>query len=561
MSLNWFPMNRLPLRLLPLDGAMTLCRGLALELRGLQVVNHVGMIGGQSPLEALRAAHNLLTLGAMTGGVLNAAVRFGDRTALLDECGPLSYVDLDRDSNAIANEWRTRGVKAGDGVAILARNHRWLPLAVFAASKLGARIVLLNTDFAAPQIGEVAKREGVDLLVCDDEFATSVAGVGPRCGTFRAWVDADADAEDTMAALVAVGDPSMPPPPEQLAKLVVLTSGTTGTPKGAARSEPRSVVPAAAILERVPFKLGGTVEVCAPLFHSLGFGSMLLLLALGSTVVLHRRFDPESVLESIEHNRSSGLVAVPVMLQRMVDLGDEAFSSRDLSSLEAVLIAGSQLGGELATRSLERFGPVVHNMYGSTEVAYATIATPADLLAEPSCVGRACLGADVRILDDAGHEVAQGEHGRIFVRNSIPFDGYTGGGGKETIDGLMSSGDVGHFDTAGRLFIDGRDDDMIISGGENVFPREIEELLEHHHAVEAISVVGVPDASYGQRLRAFVVRRAGVEVTAAELQGLVRENLARYKVPREIVFVDELPRTATGKVLKHELLLLPDSSR
>ena len=247
------------------------------------------------------------------------------------------------------------------------------------------------------------------------------------------------------------------------------------------------------------------------------------------------------------------MVAVPVMLQKMAELGEDAFAEADLSHLRAIFVAGSQLGAELAVRCTALFGPVLHNMYGSTEVAYATIATPEDLAAEPGCVGRPVMGTVVKVFDDKGREVPAGTTGRIFVGNDFQFEGYTGGGDKDRIDGLMSTGDVGHFDAAGRLFVDGRDDDMIVSGGENVFPGEIEELLFGHDAVREAAAIGVPDERFGQRLRAFVVLNEGAELTEDEVKAYVSSNLARYKTPRDVVFVDELPRNPTGKVLKRKL--------
>jgi fatty-acyl-CoA synthase len=195
---------------------------------------------------------------------------------------------------------------------------------------------------------------------------------------------------------------------------------------------------------------------------------------------------------------------------------------------------------------------VVYNLYGSTEVAYATIATPEDLREAPSSVGKVVRGSVVKLLDEDCREVAQGETGRIFVGNIGQFEGYTGGGSKEMVDGLMSSGDVGHFDENGRLFIDGRDDEMIVSGGENVFPAEVEELLSQHDSISEAAVLGVDDEKFGQRLKAFVVTRGG-SLSEDEVKGYVKENLANYKVPREVVFVNELPRNATGKVLKKDL--------
>jgi fatty-acyl-CoA synthase len=202
---------------------------------------------------------------------------------------------------------------------------------------------------------------------------------------------------------------------------------------------------------------------------------------------------------------------------------------------------------------MNTFGDNVYNLYGSTEVAVASIAMPDELRAAPGTAGRAPRGVTVRILDDQGREVPRGTTGRIFVGNDNQFEGYTGGGNKEIIDGLMSSGDVGHFDDDDLLYVDGRDDDMIISGGENVFPREVEDLLADHDDVVEAAVIGVPDDAFGQRLKGFVVLKEGAQADASALQSHVKANLARYKVPRDIVFLEALPRNPTGKVLKREL--------
>jgi fatty-acyl-CoA synthase len=518
-----------------------------------------GLIGVELPHRVARMLRAFDRFGMLGGGVAIAAIRAGDRVGLIDDLGSLTFKELDERSNALANAWRERGLKPGDGVSILARNHRGFLDAVFAAAKCGARIVLLNTDFAGPQIREVAGREGTDLLVYDDEYSELLEGVEPPHGRYLAWTDGGrgARAEDTLEALIAGGDRAAPPKPDVRPKIVILTSGTTGTPKGAPRAVPRSLAPIGGLLSKVPFRAREVTECCAPMFHALGFAHAILAVALGSTLVVRRRFDPAATLESIERNRATALIVVPVMLQRMLDLGEDVRSTRDLDSLRILFVGGSQLGAELCKRAMAAFGPVVYNLYGSTEVAYATIATPEDLAAEPACVGKVVRGAVVKILDDAGSPVPTGETGRIFVGNAVQFEGYTGGGTKESIGGLMSSGDVGHFDAEARLFIDGRDDEMIVSGGENVFPREIEELLAGHEAIEEAAAIGVPDPKFGQRLRAFVVVRAGASLSEEEVKDYVRENLARYKSPREVVFVDELPRNPTGKVLKRELEQMP----
>jgi fatty-acyl-CoA synthase len=495
--------------------------------------------------------------GLLGGASSVGAIRHSDRVAVIDELGELTYGELDRNVNALANAWRERGLAPGEGVAILARDHRGFLEALFAAAKCGARIILLNTSFAGPQIREVAGREGTDLLAHDDEYAELLEGVEPPRGRWRAWTEgADSGGDpppDSIAALIAGAPDAAPPKPGVTPRIIILTSGTTGTPKGAPRDVPKSLAPIGGVLSKVPFRARETTELCAPMFHALGFSSALLAVAMGATIVMRRRFDPAATLDSLEHHGASAMVAVPVMLQRMLDLPDEQWADRDFSKLRIIFVSGSQLGAELCDRAMQAFGPVVYNLYGSTEVAYATIATPDDLAEEPSCVGRVVRGAVVKLVDEHGQEVPAGTTGRIFVGSAIQFEGYTGGGSKEELHGLMSSGDVGHFDAKGRLFIDGRDDEMIVSGGENVFPREVEELLERHPAVQEASAIGVEDNMFGQRLKAFVVLRPGEELSEDEVKRYVSHNLARFKTPREVVFIDRLPRNQTGKVLKREL--------
>ncbi len=277
-------------------------------------------------------------------------------------------------------------------------------------------------------------------------------------------------------------------------------------------------------------------------------------MALSSTLVLRRKWTPEGMLSAVAEHGCTVLAVVPVMLARTLEQPDEVVERYDVSTLRVIAASGSALPGELALRVMDRFGDVLYNLYGSTEVAWATIATPADMRAAPGTAGRPPAGTVVRLYDPDGDVVARGETGRIFVGNEMAFDGYTGGGGKELVDGLLSTGDVGHFDAAGRLFVDGRDDEMIVSGGENVFPREVEDLLADHACVEEAAVIGVDDEQFGQRLLAFVVVRGGRATDQDELKAFVKANLAGFKVPREVRFLDELPRNATGKVVKRELL-------
>jgi len=510
-----------------------------------------GIVGPELPHRVAQMLLALERYGLLGGSLSATAIRSGDRIAVIDERGELTYRQLDEHTNAIANAWRERGLEAGQGVAVLVRNHRGFLEAVFAAAKCGARIILLNTSFAGPQIRDVATREGTDLLVCDDEYLETLEGVEPPHGRWRAW--AEERGSDTLDALVEEGSTKSPPKPSKPARITILTSGTTGTPKGAPRAEPRSLSLIGGLFSKVPFRAREVTELAVPMFHALGFAQAVVGIGLGSTLVVHRRFDPEKTLDSMAEHHASALVAVPVMLRRIVDLGEEEVQKRDLSSLRIIFLSGSALGADLARRALDLFGPVVYNLYGSTEIAYATIATPEDLEEDAATVGKVVRGSVVKIFDDDGNELGPCETGRIFVGNISQFEGYTGGGNKEMRAGLMASGDVGHFDEDGRLFIDGRDDEMIVSGGENVFPAEVEELLAGHESIEEAAALGVEDEKFGQRLRAYVVLRDGASMSEDDIKGYVKENLANYKVPREVVFVDELPRNQTGKVLKREL--------
>ena len=528
----------------------------------------------ERPDRSLRALRTLQRWGSNAAAAYTvSAIRCPDRIALVDERGTLTFAEIARRTDALAHGLAAAGVREGDGVAIMCRNHRGFVEATIACAKLGASQLYLNTAFAGPQIADVLRREAPTALIYDEEFADLVSGGSEGMHRFVAWSETPAErqaAGDRDAAgagangaggltdpkledLIAAGDPTPLEPPHEHGRVVILTSGTTGTPKGAKRKQPDSMEPLAAMFSKIPLRAHETTVIAAPMFHSWGYGHFTLAMPLASTLVLPRRFDPEGTLRAISQHRASALAVVPVMLQRIMELPPETIARYDLSCLRIIAASGSALPGELATRVMDTFGDVLYNLYGSTEVAWATIATPQDLRAAPGTAGRPPLGTVVKLLDAEGREVAAGERGRIFAANEMVFEGYTGGGGKEIVRGLMSTGDMGHFDAAGRLFVDGRDDEMIVSGGENVFPREVEDLLADHEQIEEAAVIGVPDEEFGQRLKAFVVTRADADLDEEAIKEYVKQNLARYKVPREVVFVEELPRNATGKVLKREL--------
>jgi acyl-CoA synthetase (AMP-forming)/AMP-acid ligase II len=534
------------------------------KLQVARTLMETGMFRPSRPDRTLRSLSALHRWGPTPAAAYTgAAARYPERTAIIDERGTLSFKDVHLRTNALANELRRAGIGEGDGVAIMCRNHRGFIDATVACSKLGASVLYLNTAFAGPQIADVLVREDPTAVIYDEEFAGLIGeATGPR-RRFIAWHDAEAGsangsvsahADPLIEELIAAGVDDDLKPPAERGRVVILTSGTTGTPKGAARKEPDSIEPMAAMFSKIPLRARETTVIAAPMFHSWGFAHFTLGLALTSTLVLRRKFDPEGTLEAVARHRASALAVVPVMIQRILELEPETIARYDVSCLRVIAVSGSVLPGELATRTMDLFGDVLYNLYGSTEVAWATIADPEDLRAAPGTAGRPPIGTVVKLLDADGHEAAPGEGGRIFVANEMMFEGYTGGGNKEIVGGLMSTGDVGHFDEAGRLFVDGRDDEMIVSGGENVFPREVEDLLADHREIEEVAVVGVDDEEFGQRLMAYVVPRNGAHLTEDAVKGYVKENLARYKVPRDVVFLDELPRNATGKILKRTLV-------
>jgi fatty-acyl-CoA synthase len=529
--------------------------------RSVQVLRDAGLARLTRPDEMLRSLLVVRALGPFAGAVKVAARRDPDAIGLVDELGELTFTQLDRRSNALARAWRSTGLKPDDVIGLLCRDHRGFLDGILAGAKLGARTVLLNTGFAARQLADVAAREGIVGIVYDQEFSPQVAELPADIRRYLAWVDDPATVPDanavpevtTLQRLITETDDTDLPKPAEPGGIVLLTSGTTGTPKGAPR-QVRSALAAAEFLDRVPYRRNEATLIATPLFHATGLSQLVMQLALASTTVLTRRFDAERVVALTDRYRCTGVVLVPTMLQRILDLGDEVLARYDTSSLRIVFTAGSALSPELGNRAMKAFGDVLYNLYGSTEVAVATVATPQDWRRAPGTVGRSPVGCRVRLYDPAGNPITgPDQQGRIFVGSGLAFGGYTGGGSRDQIGGLLDSGDVGHFDASGLLFIDGRSDDMIVSGGENVYPGEVENILVEHEKVNDAAVVGVPDPEFGTRLKAYVVPEPGTQLTSDEVRGYVKAHLARFKVPRDVAFVDELPRNPTGKLLRHKL--------
>ena len=504
----------------------------------------------------------------IAAGFAASSVRHPNRIAVVDDVGMLTFGELEWRALRVAGALRHRGVARGDAVGILCRNHRGFVEASLAVAKLGARPVMLNTTLAERQLGDVVASESVRIVIADSDLAPLLHGASgsPDAAEVSVIVaDPGADASWSFPELQRRRPLVGVPGPANAISPTLLTSGTTGTPKGARRTISAAASDAAlGVLEAIPYRNGDVMALPAPLFHAWGFSQLVLAGTLANTVILRQRFDPTQTLDDMEAHGATVLGAVPVMLHRLLEqraaeagTAAETAGERDLPALRVVATSGSALPGELAVRWMDAFGDNLYNLYGSTEVGQVSVASPSDLRAVPDTAGRALRGVHISVLDDDDRPVGAGVVGEVLVESSAGFDGYTGGGTKRMVGELMSTGDRGFLDGDGRLCVVGRADDMIISGGENLYPSSIERSLLRHDAVTAAAVVGVDDAELGQRVRAVVVTDSvsdtGDATLTSALKAHLRSELAAHEMPRQFVYVTELPRNAAGKVVRSEL--------
>lgn len=527
------------------------------DLRGVvSTLRRAGMIAPMRPDRYVRVAVAMAREGiGFTSGFAGAAQRCPDRPGLIDELGTLTWRQLDERGDAFAAALQALPGGPPKVVGIMCRNHRGFIDTLLAANRVGADVLLLNTSFAGPALAEVVSREGVDAIVYDEEFTPTVDRAladAPNATRIVAW--ADEPHEVTVEKLISSHTGQRPQRTGGKSKLILLTSGTTGTPKGAKHSGGSGGIKTLkGVLDRTPWRAEEPIVIVAPMFHAWGFSQLVLASSLACTVVTRRKFDPEATLALIDRHQATGLAVVPVMFDRIMELPDEVRNRYSCKSLRFAAASGSRMRPDVVIAFMDQFGDVIYNNYNATEAGMIATATPADLRAAPDTAGKPADGTQIRILDSDFKEMPTGEVGTIYVHNGSQFDGYTSGKTKDFHAGYMSSGDVGYLDANGRLFVVGRDDEMIVSGGENIYPIEVEKTLAAHPEVAEASVIGVDDEQYGQRLSAFVVLEPGASATVETLKQHVRDNLANYKVPREITVLDELPRGSTGKILRNEL--------
>lgn len=502
-----------------------------------------GLLAPPGPAAAVRLLREVRRAGTNPYTLLAvAAARWPDRAAIVDDDGVLDYREVQSAAESVARRLVHDGAGPAHAVGILCRNGRGFLAGVFGAALVGADVVLLNTDFRTDALAAALSAHGVKTVVADDEFAARVDAAGESVSL----VD---------PARITAADDDPRPAVARSGRIVLLTSGTTGKPKGVPRSpRMRSAVGVwVTILDRTGLHTGARISVAMPMFHGLGLGMLMLTVGLGGTVLTHRRFDAEAALAQASLHRADAFTAVPVVLARIMDLPHAVRARNPVPALRVVMSSGDRLDPSLGQRFMDAYGDILYNGYGSTEVGIGALATPADLRDAPETVGKPVAGCPVAVVGDDDKPVGPGVIGRIFVGGELAADGYTGGGAKAVVDNMTSTGDMGYLDGSGRLYIVGREDDMIISGGENVYPRAVENALAEHPGVADNAVIGVPDQRFGHRLAAFVVPATDSPVDETALREYLHDKVSRFEQPRDIHIVSSLPRNPAGKVIRNQL--------
>ena len=480
------------------------------------------------------------------------AVKQGDRE--------LTFAQLDERSNRLAQALRASGASAGSRIAYLDRSAPEMVELLFAASKIGAVAVPLNWRLAVPELRAVLEDAQAPLLIVGSEYEEVadevVAGLSSPphivrvAGDYESWLAAHApfDPGGRGASADVV--------------LQLYTSGTTGVPKGVLTTH-RNLAACAETSPHWQFDPETVSATPLPMFHIGGIGWAFLGLWNGATTILVRDFDPNTVLDVLEHERVTNAIFVPTMLQMLTAVPGAA--ERDYSALRSIAYGASPITTPVLKAALRTFRCSLYGVYGLTESTGGVVQLdpedhdpdgPREYLLRSA--GRPLPWVDLRIADPAtGLELGTREVGEVWLRAPNVTPGYFNRPQETaavlTPDGWLRTGDGGYLDEDGYLFLTDRIKDMIVSGGENVYPIEVEEALSHHPDVVDVAVIGVPDARWVEAVKALVVRRPGSQPTADELITFARERLAGYKLPRSVEFVEELPRTPSGKVLKREL--------
>ena len=483
----------------------------------------------------------------------------------------LSYAELDARSNQLARLFYEEGLRPGDHVAVFLENHlRYFEVA-WAALRSGLYVTTVNRYLTGPEAGYIVDDCGARVLVSSravHETASQIPPLAPACSRFLAVDGAAAGAAERFEDYAAVveAQPAEPLDEEPLGEFMLYSSGTTGRPKGIARplsGRPVSKGLAMARTLKALFRANAdTVYLStAPMYHSAPFGFTTAIQSLGGTVVMMDRFDPLGALRAIEEYAVTHSQWVPTMFTRMLKLREEDRKRFDLGSQEVAIHAAAPCPRKVKEEMFAWWGPILHEYYGGTESNGLTYVGPEDWLAHPGTVGRAVMGR-LHICNEAGEELPAGEPGIVyFERKRMPFSYHKDPDKTRSVQHPVhptwtALGDVGHVDDEGYLYLTDRASFMIISGGVNIYPQEIENELIMHPKVEDVAVIGVPNAEFGEEVKAIVQPVADAvpdDALAEELLAFASQRLAAFKRPRSIDFEAELPRLPTGKLYKRLL--------
>lgn len=537
-------------------------RGLIPVLRSDIVAKGGGVRGQLAFLEGI-ARYGFSTARQMRYAAFHAP----DQLAFIDDMGQRTYREMLDDVQALARSLQSRGVGKGDRVGVMCRNSRAIIYAIGAKGFVGTKIFLLNIGSSPEQLAKSMVEHDLDLLYIDEEFAERLPedlgdceiiighaeGLGnPKVRdaswpTFQQLIDTAPSAEAEKLPLFPKRD-----------HIIIMSSGTSGTPKGVAIREPLIPTPLRALVTRVPWRAKMMVQMSASMFHSWGWANINLIIAHRATVVLRRVFDPQQAMEDLVNYQVEGIITSPIFLKEQLRVAEEG--DYDVSRVKMIISSGHAMTPDFIRAVQAMFGPVLANFYGSTEASSCVMTTPEELAEDPKLAGRAVTGVRIKILDEDGNELPPGQVGRIFCRGAMTMKQYTNARDKMVIEkGLLEIGDKGYLTEDGRLYVLGRNDDMIIVGGENVYPKSVTEVLEPMPGIRDLFVKGVEDKDTFARLAVWIVREddeTGRRLTKKAVQDWVLEKLAEHSVPRDVVFVDELPYNPTGKVMPRQL---PDS--
>jgi len=505
-------------------------------------------------------------MGIRSMHAIHAAASPG-RVALVDQHRSLDYAALDAEIDAIAVALHDDGARRGEPVGLLLENRSEYVAAWMGLTRLGIACAHLGTSSTAAELPPLLARSGIRRLFVSDatlpvaepvlrehpELGLRLFHIGrpdqaPPAGakSYHALVRASLGREIPSAtALDASGTLD--------ASSVVYTSGTTGRPKGAVRDlAALGAMELLRVLERLPLRVGDRHLVVAPLYHSGAQAFTMINSALGATVVLMDHFEASRALDLLSHERINSAFMVPTMIRRILELPAELHARRPTPALRALVSGAAPFGAGLRAQAIERFGPgVIFDFYGATELGWVTLCDGHEMLARPGTLGRPLAGQEIRVVAEDGRALPAGEVGKIYTRSGQHMRGYLDDDAatQEIRDrGFVTVDDLGYVDADGHLFLTGRARDMVISGGVNVYPIEVESVLSQHPCIRDVAVLGIPDEEWGERLLAVVVPGAGFD--PEEASTWARARLAKAKLPRRWETVDAIPRNPTGKILK-----------